>query len=144
MVRKTASTERPTTIQEPTMNTKTQTTRLPRVAAAVLFSTFALSFAAMSHADSTGASQEKVKYAGLDLSRSTGAGALYARISIAANEVCRELDHGDLSSKLIFNRCVHQAIANAVAAVDQPALYSVYNAKNPASKPVMLAAGQSR
>jgi UrcA family protein len=144
MVRKTASTERPTTIQEPTMNTKTQTTRLPRVAVAVLFSTFALSLAAMSHADSTGASQEKVKYAGLDLSRSTGAGALYARISIAANEVCRELDHGDLSSKLIFNRCVHQAIANAVAAVDQPALYSVYNAKNPAAKPVMLAAGQSR
>jgi UrcA family protein len=126
------------------MNTKTQTTGLSRVAAAVLFSAFALSFAAMSHADGTGAPQEKVKYAGLDLSRSAGAGALYARISIAANDVCRELDHGDLSSKLIFNRCVHQAIANAVAAVDQPALYSVYNAKNTAPKPLMLAAGQSR
>ena len=126
------------------MNTKTQATRLSRIAAATLFSTLALSFAAMSHADSTGVPQEKVKYADLDLSRSAGAGALYVRISMAANDVCRELDHGDLSSKLIFNRCVHQAIANAVAAVDQPALYSVYSAKNPAPKPVMLAAGQSR
>jgi UrcA family protein len=127
------------------MNTTTQNTSLSRLTAAVLFSALALSFAAMSPAqDSTGVLREKVKYSDLDISRPAGAGALYARIAIAANDVCSDQSHGDLSSKAIFSRCVHQAIANAVAEVDQPALYSVYNAKNAVPKPVMLAAGQSR
>jgi UrcA family protein len=92
--------------------------------------------------DGISALQEKVKFADLDISKPAGAGALYFRIASAAGEVCPELDHGDLSSKLIFHRCVRQAIANALAEVDPQALYSVYNAKNPAPKPVMLAAAQ--
>ena len=126
------------------MNRTTQNTSLSRLTATVLFGALALSFAAMSPAQDTGVQREKVKYSDLDISRSAGAGALYARITLAANDVCRDQSHGDLSSKAIFDRCVHQAIANAVAEVDQPALYSVYNAKNAAPKPVMLAAGQSR
>jgi UrcA family protein len=109
------------------MNTKIQNTSLSRLTATVLFSAMALSFAAISPAqDSTGVLREKVKYSDLDIARPAGAGALYVRITLAANDVC------------------HQAIANAVAEVDQPALYSVYNAKNTALKPIMLAAGQSR
>jgi UrcA family protein len=127
------------------MNTTIQNTSLSRLTATVLFSAMALSFAALSPAqDSTGVLREKVKYSDLDISRPAGAGALYVRITMAANDVCGDQSHGDLSSKVIFNRCVHQAIANAVAEVDQPALYSVYNAKNTALKPIMLAAGQSR
>jgi NAD(P)-dependent dehydrogenase (short-subunit alcohol dehydrogenase family) len=36
------------------------------------------------------------------------------------------------------------AIADAVTKVDQPALYSIYNAKNSTQKPIMLASGQNR
>jgi UrcA family protein len=127
------------------MNTTNQTRNLTRVTAAVLFSALALGFAAISSADdSRGIPQEKVKYSDLDISRTAGAAALYSRISMAANNVCQDLNHGELSSKVIFNRCVHQAIADAVTKVDQPSLYSVYNVKNPSLKPVMLAAGQAR
>jgi UrcA family protein len=124
------------------MNTKTQTSNLSRVTATALFGALTLSFAAICSAqDSPDALQQKVKYADLDVSRTAGANALYARISMAANNVCRDLNHGDLATKVFFNRCVDKAVSDAVAKVDQPALYSVYSAKYPAPKPVMLAAG---
>jgi UrcA family protein len=127
------------------MNTMTQTIKLQPMTATVLFSALALSFAAMCPAgDTTGAYQSTVKYADLNVSSLTGAAALYARISATANEVCRTLDGRDLASKSHFDRCVHQAIADAVTKVDQPALYSVYNAKNSMQKPIMLASGQNR
>jgi hypothetical protein len=40
--------------------------------------------------------------------------------------------------------CEHKAIADAVAKVDQPALFIVYNAHNGQPKPIVLAATQSR
>jgi UrcA family protein len=127
------------------MNTTTQSPHLSRVTAAVLFSALALSFAAMSQAGAPAdAVQSTVRYVDLDASRPGGAAALYARISAAANDVCRTMDGRDLASKNRFNRCVHKAVVEAVAKVDQPALYSVYYAKNPAPRPVMLAAGQAR
>jgi UrcA family protein len=127
------------------MNTITQPTHRLRTTGAVLFSVLALSFAAACQADnSTGAFQQKVKYADLDVSRPAGAVVLYARISAAAGDVCRILDRGDLGSKTLYQKCVRQAITDAVASVGQPALTSVYNVKNPTSKPVMLAAGLAR
>jgi len=128
-----------------TMNTITQSIKLQRMSAAVLLSALALSYAAMCPADeSTGAYQTTVKYADLNVSSASGAAALYARISVAAGGVCRTLDGRDLASKMHFDRCVHQAITDAVTRVDQPALYSVYNAKNSTQKPIMLASGQTR
>lgn len=127
------------------MNTITQSVILPRITATVLISAFALSFAAMCPAgESTGANQSTVKYADLNVSSPSGASALYARISVAATGVCRTFDGRDLASKTYFDRCVHKAIADAVTKVDQPALYSVYNAKNSTPQPIMLAAGQTR
>jgi UrcA family protein len=128
-----------------TMNTTTQSTNLHRMTVTVLFSALALSFAAMCSAgDATGANQTIVKYADLNVSSPGGAAALYARIGVAANGVCRTLDGRDLASKTHFDRCVHKAISEAVTKVDQPALYSVYNSKNSAPKPIMLASGQTR
>jgi UrcA family protein len=128
-----------------TMNTITQSIKLQRMTATVLFSALALSFAAMCPAgEATGANQSMVKYADLNVSSPAGAAALYARISVAADRVCQTLDGRDLASKTHFDRCVHQAITDAVTKVDQPALYSVYNAKNSTPKPIMLASGQTR
>ncbi len=125
------------------MNPMTQT--IKRMTATVLCSALALSFAAMCQAgDSTGAYQTTVKYADLNASSLSGAAALYARIRAAADEVCRPLDGRDLASKTYFDRCIHHAISDAIAKVNQPALYSVYNSKNPTPKPIMLASGQTR
>ena len=125
------------------MITKTQTTHLARMTATVLFSTLALSFAAMCPAEDHTV-QETVKYSDLDVSRATGAAELYARINMAAADVCQDLDHGDLGSKANFHRCVDQAVTVAVAKIDQPALYSIYNAKNSIAKPLMFASGKTR
>jgi UrcA family protein len=133
------------TIQEMTMKTLTQTIKLQRMTATVLFSALALSFAAMCPAgDTTGANQSTVKYADLNVSSPAGAAALYARINGAANGVCWALDGRDLASKTNFNRCVHKGISDAVTKVDRPALYSIYNAKNSTQKPIMLASGLNR
>ena len=127
------------------MNTTAQSTTLHSMAATVLFSALALSFATMCPAgDSAGAFQSTVKYADLNVSIPSGAAALYARISVAASGVCRNLDGRDLGSKTRFDRCVHKAIADAIAKVDQPALYSIYNAKNSTQKPIMLASDRNR
>jgi UrcA family protein len=127
------------------MNATTQRSIHSRQTAMALFSAIALSFAAIGPAgDGTGALQETVKYADLDVARSAGAIALYARINAAADDLCRIMDHGDLWSKTLFSRCVRQAITDAVAGVDQPALYSVYAMKNSTLRPIVLAARQSR
>jgi UrcA family protein len=128
-----------------TMNTMTHTIKLQRMTVTVVFSALALSFAAMCPAgDTTGAPQSTVKYTDLNVSSPSGAAALYARINVAANGVCQALDGRDLASKTYFNRCVHKAIADAVNKVDQPALYSIYNAKNSTPKPIMVASSQNR
>jgi UrcA family protein len=128
-----------------TMNTIPQTIKLHRMTATVLFSALALSFAAMCPAgDTTGANQSTVKYVDLNVSSPSGAAALYARINAAADGVCRTLDGRDLASKTRFNHCIHKAIADAVAKVDQPSLYSIYNAKNSSQKPIMLASDRNR
>ncbi len=124
------------------MNTMTQSTNLCRMTVTAVFSTLALSFAAMCPAGD--ANQATVKYADLNVSSPAGAAALYARISVAANAVCRTFDGRDLASKAHFNRCVHDAIAEAVTKVDMPALYSTYNARNSTQKPIVLASGQTR
>jgi UrcA family protein len=123
------------------MNLITQCTQDSRVAATVLFSALAMSFAAICPAaDRASTEQETVKYADLNVLKPAGAAALYYRITLAARDVCKTLDHGELGSKVLFHHCVDRAIGDAVAKADQPALYSVYNVKYPAAKPVKLAA----
>jgi len=127
------------------MNTKPKSTNFHRMIATMAFSGLVLSFAAVCPAaDSTDAPQATVKYADLNISSPPGAVSLYSRIRAAAHGVCRTLDGHDLTSKTLFDRCVHKAIADAVTKVDQPALYAVYNAKNKTPKPIMLAAGGTR
>jgi UrcA family protein len=126
--------------KEMTMKTITPSAGLRRIVATVLFGTLASGLAVVSRAgDSGGALQELVKYADLDVSNSQGATTLYTRIRIAAADVCRPFDNRDFASQKRLKACIHQAIADAVNQVDQPALFTVYNAKNATSKPVILA-----
>ena len=80
-----------------------------------------------------------VKFADLNISKPTGAAVLYARIDAAAKNAC---SFYWFKSDADEERCVHDAIANAVMKVNQPALFVVYNAKNKTQLPTLVS--QSR
>jgi UrcA family protein len=117
---------------------------LPRILAITIFAGLTWSAASVCSAAEGDTLQVKVQYADLNVSSSQGAGRLYSRIRMAAEEVCRPLRSDDLWSKKIYASCLNAAIAKAVNKVDQPSLFSVYNAKTGTAKPIVLASSQSR
>jgi UrcA family protein len=127
------------------MNTMTISTSLRGFIASAIVGVLATGVATVSTAAADPEFlQTTVKYGDLNISTSQGAAALYNRIRGAADGVCRPLDHGDLSSKSRLAACVHNAIADAVTSVNQPALTAVYSAKYRQPLPVMIAAQSSR
>jgi UrcA family protein len=131
--------------KETTMNTSNP---LSRILAVTIFAALTSSIATVSLAsDSSDALQATVKFGDLNVSSTAGATTLYTRIRIAAEAVCRPfqpLNNADLAARSVFAACVHKAMSNAVSDVDQPTLSAIYNAKTGASKPIMLASGQTR
>jgi len=127
------------------MNTVNTPSRLAGLIASGVFGALALSSGAVcSAADGFGSPQVLVKYGDLNVSSQQGAVALYTRIRAAAERVCGPFDHRDLAAKTVVNACIHKAISDAVAKVDQPALSAVYRAKNRTPQPIILAVGQTR
>ena len=107
------------------MNTSTAFTGLRGLIATTIFGALALSFSAVAAADS-GAVKVTVKFADLNISSPSGARVLYERIRSAAQSACAFYwFHTDADEA----RCLHDAIANAVTKINQPALSAVYNAK---------------
>jgi UrcA family protein len=128
--------------KETTMNTST---KVSPILAATIFAALTCSIATVSFAsDSSDPLQVKVKYGDLNVSSTAGATTLYTRIRSAAEAVCHPLNNRDFASQILFAACVHKAMSNAVSDVDQPTLSAIYNAKTGASKPIMLASGQTR
>jgi UrcA family protein len=125
------------------MNTTSKSSHFRRTLAIAMFAALASGAAVCSAADGV-ALQTTVKYSDLNVSSSQGAGILYGRIRIAAEQVCRPLNRDDLASKTLFHKCMNHAIADAVNKIDQPALFSVYNAKTGAPKPIVFASSQTR
>ena len=127
------------------MNTTTPSTGLRHTVAAVLLGTVASGLAAVSGAADNGDTlQAVVKYGDLDVSNSEGANTLYSRIRSAAVNVCRPFDNRDFASQKLLNTCIHNAIAAAVNKVDEPALFSIYNAKHGTSTPTIIVASSTR
>ena len=116
----------------------------PRMLALTIFAGLASTAASVCSAAEGDALRVKVQYADLNLSGSQGASKLYSRIRMAAEEVCQPLQSDDLWSKKAYSSCLSAAIADAVNKVDQPSLFSVYNAKTFAAKPIVLASSQAR
>jgi UrcA family protein len=126
----------------------TTSSRISRILAATIFAALTGSIATVSFAsDSPDALQVKVKYGDLNVSSTSGATSLYNRIRDAADSVChpfRPLNPGDLAARKVFTACVHKAMSNAINEVNEPALFTVADAKNGTSKPILLASGQAR
>jgi UrcA family protein len=84
----------------------------------------------LAYADSSKSAQYvAVPYADLNLAHIEGATALYTRLRAAARQVCATLESRELERTRLFNACVADALARAVAKVDQPLLSAYYRAE---------------
>ncbi len=128
------------------MKNVTTTHRLHTIIASVLFGASALGLAALPAAANSLAPplQVTVKFADLDVSRPEGAAVLYGRIRAAARNVCSPYDRGDPLENMEFASCVRQSIADAVSAVNAPALTAVHSSKTKGALLVRVAALRSR
>jgi UrcA family protein len=125
------------------MNTMITSRSFRSVLATAVLSAFGCSLATVCNAAEPSFPQTTVKFADLNVSNPAAAATLYARIQRAARQVCPVLDVRNLSSES-HGACVHKSIADAVAKVNQPALFAVYSARNGQPTPIVLAATQSR
>ncbi|HEY9183378.1 MAG TPA: UrcA family protein, partial [Gammaproteobacteria bacterium] len=76
------------------------------------------------------AESTEVRYADLDLDNAAGIAELYARLQGAAEKVCDSRFHpGTLVVSASWRTCVADALTQAVAAVDRPAV-TAYHASN--------------
>jgi UrcA family protein len=104
--------------EDPTMNKHFRTAFFATsVAAAAVAGTPRLSLAA-----ADGLPARTVSYADLDLTKPSGAQALYHRISVAAQQVCTIPGYRDLQEKVNEQRCMAQAIDAAVKDVQSAGL----------------------
>jgi UrcA family protein len=101
------------------------------VVAIVTCSVAALSGATMAADWSGDVPTVTVSYADLNLDRPEGAAVLYRRIKVAGKDVCSFLESRNPHMVLLWEQCMHKAIADAVAKVDKPVLTAYYRAKNP-------------
>ena len=90
---------------------------------AVAFALFASLTVAVRGADIP---QIHVKYADLNVATTAGATVLYQRIRGAADRVCGVANTRDLARLGHAEVCAEHAVADAVAAVNAPALTRVY------------------
>jgi UrcA family protein len=123
-----------TAIKERSMNTSTPSTGLRGLIATGIFGALASSFSAVSAADPSSVSIT-VKFSDLNVADPSGALVLYERIRAAAQGAC---SYYWFKTDADEARCVQNAIANAVAKVNKPALSAVYNAKYKISAPSAL------
>jgi UrcA family protein len=113
---------------------------LRNLIATAAFSTLASGFSAVAAAaDSPHTPTAIVKYGDLNVSTAQGATELYGRIRSAATHVCSSFDRPlDLNSQALRADCIGQAIANGVAALNEPALFMVYKANGGTPSPGTL------
>jgi len=72
-----------------------------------------------------------VRYTQTELSNTSGASSVYARIRNAARMVCGDSGRS-LGEQRIYRSCYHDAMEAAVADVHSPLLETVYRAQEPA------------
>jgi UrcA family protein len=123
------------------MDRLTASTGLRGLIVIAIMGALASSFGVVWAADaSTDSVSVNVRFADLNMSSPTGALVLYNRIQRAADNAC---SYYWFKTDADQNRCVQGAIANAVAKVNHPRLFAIYNKKNKTPLPVTLVS-QSR
>jgi UrcA family protein len=83
-------------------------------------------------------------YLNTDASNPGSAVQFYKRLHSTAMKVCFRPGETGLEYRKDINACIHNAVAGAVSAINAPALTAIYNAKNAAPRPIVLADAGSR
>jgi UrcA family protein len=91
-------------------------------------------------AQAADAPQLHVKYADLNVANAAGATVLYQRIRSAADQACGVPGTRDLGRLTAAKACAAHAVAQAVTAVNAPALTSIHQVKIGATSVTRLAA----
>ena len=80
----------------------------------------------------------KISFGDLDLDTAAGNERLYRRIHAGAESVCRALEGKDLANFAKHERCMEDAVADAVAKVDKPQLTACYLSHHGGQVPLAL------
>jgi UrcA family protein len=115
------------TTTNPTLTARIRAAAHSLATATLASATLALAAPAVEAAD--GAPTLTVRYADLDLSRPAGAEAMYERLSEAASRVCGPREARVPKEQLERRICREQAIARAVAQIDNAPFTAWYAAK---------------
>ena len=70
-----------------------------------------------------------VRYADLDLASPVAVQVLYRRVETAAKAVCNHGESRELARQVAAERCVDNAVNNAIHKIDVPQLNALYRAK---------------
>lgn len=100
-----------------------------RVVGTALVIAAASLFASVASATGDGGVSTVVRYRDLDPAQSADAQRLYARLKYAAQKVCNGYDSRDLRMQRLQDACYDEALSNAVAKVNEPALTAVHAAE---------------
>ncbi len=116
------------------------TSAVVRIIAIGIAATLAYTATAGSVVSTTDAKlQYVVRYSDLDLSKTQGAAALYARLRHAARAVCAPGESREMGRAEIFRACMNESIASAVSKVDRPLVSQIHLARSKGNKTLNLA-----
>ena len=104
-------------------------TAAPYVLFAILAGALYSAAAAAADADD-GPRQRTVKFADLNLTRSSGIAVLYARIKAAARAVCERDGELGLNTVQAESKCRARAISGAIGTINVPMLTSYYRERS--------------
>ena len=85
-----------------------------------------------------------VRFADLNLSRTSDAERLYDRIKTAAIQTCSPFDSSNVFEQARMSDCVRDAITRAVAKISRRTLHDVYLARRGSAPPPPLVAMQGQ
>jgi UrcA family protein len=71
-----------------------------------------------------------INYSDLNLATPHAVEVLYRRVAVAAKEVCAYGETRELARQVAADRCVTQAMNNAIQKIDVPQLNALYRAKS--------------
>jgi len=78
----------------------------------------------------TSAPSITVRYADLNLTEPVAVEVLYRRVQMAAQEVCNHGQSRELARQVAADKCVHNAMNNAIQKLDVPELNALYRVKS--------------
>jgi UrcA family protein len=71
-----------------------------------------------------------IKYSDLNLATPSAVEVLYRRVEVAAKEVCNHGETRELARQILAEKCVNEAMTNAIQKIDVPQLNALYRTKS--------------